>query len=64
MSSAAHIGPRPRRRLRIGKLVILGILLAALVEPIIMYRTLVRQRELRQDARHQVEVLSAQGSVQ
>jgi hypothetical protein len=52
VSTIAGIGERPRRRLPIGRIVLLVIVLAIFVEPIVMYRSLLRQREAR-DAREQ-----------
>jgi hypothetical protein len=48
---------RPRRRSRIVKIVVACFFLFLIVEPIVMYRTLQRQRELRQDARQIVELI-------
>jgi len=39
--------PAPRRRGRIWKIVLIGVILAAIIEPIVMYRMLVIQRERR-----------------
>jgi hypothetical protein len=43
----ARGAPRAGRRLRIRRIVIVALLLAALVEPLVMYRTLMREREER-----------------
>ena len=48
---------RPRRRLPIVKILFICVLLFLVVEPIVMYRTLQRQREHRQDARQIVELI-------
>ena len=44
-----HSG-RSARRSPIGRIVIIGLLLLALVEPLLMYRSLMRQREQRRRA--------------
>ena len=41
---------RSARRLTIGRIVIVGLLLLALIEPLLMYRSLMRQREQRRRA--------------
>jgi hypothetical protein len=46
---ARHSG-RSARRFPIGRFVIVGVLLLALVEPLLMYRSLMRQREQRRQA--------------
>ena len=48
----------PRRRPRIGKILVLCVLLFVIVEPIVMYRTLLHQREARQSARPAVELVA------
>jgi hypothetical protein len=50
---------RPRRRLPIVKILFICVLLFLVVEPIVMYRTLQHQRELRQDARQIVELVTS-----
>jgi hypothetical protein len=52
----AHEKP-PRRRSRIVKILIFGVLLFIVVEPIVMYRTLQHQRESRQGTRQIVELI-------
>jgi hypothetical protein len=47
LSTVAAIHPRPRRRLPVGKIVLLAVGLAVVVEPLLMYHTLLRQREAR-----------------
>jgi hypothetical protein len=44
-----HSG-RSARRLPLRRIVIVGLLLLALVEPLLMYRSLMRQREQRRQA--------------
>ena len=46
---ARHSG-RTARRPSIGRIVIVGLLLLALVEPLLMFKSLMRQREQRRQA--------------
>jgi hypothetical protein len=50
MHSTEGLQRAPHRRPRIWKIVIVAVLLAAIGEPIVMYRMLVLQREQRQAA--------------
>jgi hypothetical protein len=48
---------RPRGRSRIVKILFICVLLFLVVEPIVMYRVLQHQRELRRDVRQAVELV-------
>ena len=48
MSTAVQTGGRPRRRTPVGRIVLVVVLIAIVMEPIVMYRSLLRQREARQ----------------
>jgi len=50
MHSTDHVQRTPPRRLRVWKIVLVAVVLAAVVEPLVMYRVLVAQREQRQQA--------------
>ena len=50
MHSTDHVQRTPPRRLRAWKIVLVAVVLAAVVEPLVMYRVLVAQREQRQEA--------------
>ncbi len=50
MRAESHPGGRPGRRPTVRRIVIAAILSLAIVEPIVMYRSLVREREQRQQA--------------
>ena len=50
MQSADSFQRAPQRRPRIWKFVLVAVVLAALVEPLVMYRILEAQRERRQEA--------------
>jgi hypothetical protein len=50
MDSTEGLRRAPRRRPRIWKIVIIAVLLAAIGEPIVMYRILVQEKEERQAA--------------
>jgi hypothetical protein len=56
---AASLDRRPRRRMKIWKIVILAILAGALLEPIVMYTHLQKQRAHREASRSPVEVVTA-----
>ncbi len=48
MSTAVQTGGRPLRRAPVGRIVLVVVLIAIVMEPIVMYRSLLRQREARQ----------------
>lgn len=48
MSTAVQTGEKPRRRAPIGRIIVAVIVIAIITEPIVMYRSLLRQREARQ----------------
>jgi hypothetical protein len=48
---------RPRRRPSIVKILFICVLIFLIVEPIVMYRILQHQRELRRDVRQAVELV-------
>ena len=50
---------RSARRPPVGRIVIVGLLLLALVEPLLMYRSLMRQREKRRQASESTLEVSA-----
>ncbi|HTO23133.1 MAG TPA: hypothetical protein VMQ10_11710 [Spirochaetia bacterium] len=50
MLSADRVQRTPPRRVRVWKIVLVAVVLAAVVEPLVMYRVLVAQREQRQEA--------------
>ncbi len=49
---------RPQRRPRTWKVLLLLVLLFLIVEPIVMFRALMHQRELRRDARQPVGLVA------
>jgi hypothetical protein len=49
VSTADRTGEKPRRRARIGLIVLVVIVTAIVTEPIVMYRSLLHQREARQN---------------
>ena len=50
MHSTEGLRGGPRRRPRIWRIVIVALIAAAILEPLIMYRTLARQKEMRRAA--------------
>ncbi len=50
MDSMEGLRRAPHRRPRIWKIVVIAVLLAAIGEPIVMYRILVQEKEKRQAA--------------
>lgn len=50
MHSSERLQRTPHRRPRIWKIVVIAVLVAAIGEPIVMYRMLVLQKEKRQAA--------------
>jgi len=50
MSAEYQSGGKPRRRSSVRRIVIVAIVVLAIVEPIVMYRSLVRERDRRQQA--------------
>ncbi len=48
--------PQRRRRPRVGRYVLIAIALFVVIEPIVMYRSLAREREQRRAALQQVEL--------
>jgi hypothetical protein len=57
MSGIAAPAGRTRKRHPVRRIVLIGLVLAALAEPVVMYQSLMRERELRQlSAGHALEV--------
>jgi len=56
MHATADIAPRPRRRMRRWKIVLLAVVGLALLEPVIMYTLLEHQRSARERARTPAEL--------
>ncbi len=50
MHSTDRLQRTPARRPRVWKIVLVAVVLAAVAEPLVMYRVLVAQREQRQEA--------------
>jgi len=50
MENIVEAGPKPRKRRHVLRIVLLVLAVAAIAEPVIMYRRLVRQREERRTA--------------
>jgi hypothetical protein len=57
MHATAHMGPRPRRRMKTWKIVILAVVGLVLLEPIVMYTLLERQKAYRASLRPPAELL-------
>jgi len=60
MHAAADLGARPRRRWKTWKIVVLAILGLILLEPIVMYTVLERQKAYRQSLRSPAEVMTTE----
>jgi hypothetical protein len=56
MHATADMGPRPRRRMRTWKIVVLALLGLALLEPVVMYTLLERQKSYREKLRTPTEL--------
>jgi hypothetical protein len=57
MHAAAEMGPRPRRRPKTWKIVVLSIVGLALLEPVVMYTLLQRQKAYRESLRSPTELV-------
>ncbi len=51
MHATADMGPRPRRRVKTWKIIVLAVVGLALLEPIVMYTLLQRQKAYRESLR-------------
>jgi hypothetical protein len=57
MHATAHIGSQPRRRMKTWKIVVLAAAGLVLLEPILMYTMLERQKAYRESLRPSAELL-------
>ena len=50
MDTVVHAGPKPRKRRRTLRIILIALAVAAVAEPVFMYRRLSREREERRAA--------------
>jgi hypothetical protein len=62
MHITAEIGQRPRRRPKTWKIIVLAVVGLALLEPVVMYTLLERQKAYRQSLRTPSEVTVTAGA--